>query len=177
MIFNFPLEKGSQGEVARRPETLAYASAYIVCLSSHLATCLSFLLSYLPIHLPSKYSSACPPTSILPPNHLPSYSSIWSVIQHPCNLHLIHPSFHLPTHLPPIQFTLLLGHPFHPFTQNHLSVLPMQGDPRSIWQFNFVPLTKTVISKLFILFPPAFMSYDEKYIVKSNTLLAIRLRD
>lgn len=40
---------------------------------------------------------------------------------------------------------------------------------------NFVPSTKIEMSKSFIPFPPAFMSRDEKYIVKSLTLLAIRL--
>ena len=79
----------------------------------------------------------------------------------------------LPTHLsPPIHSPLSTS--LHPFTHRPIYLF---FQCRVIQDLsNFVPLTKTVISKLFILFPPAFMSYDEKYIVKSNILLAIRLR-
>lgn len=135
MISLFHSGKGeARKEVLReaRDTCLCFCHTY---LSSHLGylPCPSFCPIYPSIYS-SKYSSVCPPPH--PSFHLnPSTKLLFHLVSNPASVQ--------PSPYPSILFTypliyplsnsLPLRHPFIHLQQTHLSVLPMQGDPRSIW--------------------------------------------
>lgn len=115
-------------------------------VSAHLSTHPSFHLTI--------YQFALPSANNLTSIHPSTYLSIYSTFIHCLSIHLfIHP--HTPPSICPSNTTWVI---------------------QDLFGINCVPWTITEISKSFIPFLSGFLSCDDKYIAKSISLLAIRLR-